>query len=210
MRHLLLRVCLGTGAVGLALVLGCNHGQRPCRCCSNKPCCGGDGPVVPAPSDPNVLAAARRGAPDTLPPYMVKAATPPATQPPPAPPLPPPVTESCVRQVGYAEPLRGGKEEVVKRRTFTDITANPAFGHAPDYSWLVGELQFLHVRNVWKVRYASLEDEDRYGGSVTLVDAGTMTGFKDGQLVRVEGQMVNPDARGACPPYRVRSIQPVR
>src|SRR5207253_4468914 len=77
----------------------------------------------------------------------------------------------------YALPLTGGKEEPVKRRTFNDITANPAYTHSADYGSLTGELQCVHIhaKECWCVRYASVDEEDRYGGKVTLIEAGPMT-----------------------------------
>ncbi|GIW80573.1 MAG: hypothetical protein KatS3mg105_2380 [Gemmatales bacterium] len=62
-----------------------------------------------------------------------------------------------------------------------------AYSHAPDYSWLVGELYFVHSRQSWHVRYSPLDETDRYGGSVRLVGTGPMKRFKSGELVRVHG-----------------------
>lgn len=100
------------------------------------------------------------------------------------------------------------KEDSVKRRSFADITAKPGYCHAEDYTWLKGELQYVHVRNTWKVRYASVDEEDRYGGSVTLTDMGSMSKYQNGQMVRVEGQVVDSESR-ETPAYRVRSIEVV-
>jgi hypothetical protein len=97
--------------------------------------------------------------------------------------------------------------EKVPRRSFADITAKPGFAHAQDYSWVAGELQFLHGRKVWRVRYASVEEEDRYGGGMTLIDAGPMTEFQDGQIVRVEGQVADVTSHDS--EYRVHHIQPL-
>jgi hypothetical protein len=97
--------------------------------------------------------------------------------------------------------------EKVPRRSFADITAKPGYAHAPDYSWVAGELQFLHARKVWRVRYASVEEEDRYGGGMTLIDAGPMTEFQDGQMVRVEGQVADVTSHDS--EYRVHHIQPL-
>src|SRR5262245_51840524 len=222
MRHALLRVWLGTGVVGLTLVLGCNQGQRQCKCCCQKKPCGGcDGPAMIVPDGQGKVMAANPvpARPDSLPPFnaasqeatQVAQALPPSPAPPPGmvqsgPWSRAPVADGSLRQASHNDPSSRGGEEPVRRRTFSDITADPSFGHAPDYSWLIGRLEFLHVRNVWKVRYASLEEEDRYGGSVTLIDTGPMTEFKSGQIVRVEGQLVNPESREPSPPYRVRSI----
>ncbi len=81
------------------------------------------------------------------------------------------------------------------------------FGHAEDYSWLSGELQFIQARNVWRLRYAPFEQEGRYGGTVLLVGDGLPTNCQAGQIVRVEGQLVNPETDEARPPYWVRSFK---
>jgi hypothetical protein len=153
--------------------------------------------------------------PTALPPYQ----PPPATEVVQAVHLPPPVeapkpaeAEPVIQQVGYVVPLTGGKEAPVRRRTFTDITADPRWDHAPDYSWLIGELQFLHGKNVWRVRYASCEEEEPYGGSLTLCETGPMNEFKDGMTVRVEGRVSNGQAsdRAGASQYRVNTIQLVK
>ncbi len=96
-----------------------------------------------------------------------------------------------------------------RRRSFADITADPRFNHASDYSWLVGRLYFVHGRNEWRLRYNSVEEVDRYGGSVTLVTSNRlMKSFRDGQIVRVTGHLMQPDSRDPSPDYRVGDIQP--
>jgi hypothetical protein len=83
---------------------------------------------------------------------------------------------------------------------------NAGFAHAADYGWLTGELEHIQAKNVWRLRYAPADQEDRYGGAVQLVGDSLPPGCKSGQVVRVEGQIVNPDA-GPRPPYWVRSFQ---
>ena len=98
-------------------------------------------------------------------------------------------------------------EQEVGRRSFADITAKPCYAHDTDYRKLSGELQFVHIRNAWRLRYASVDEEDRYGGSVTLTGMTSMEGFADGHFVRVEGGLVNPDSSEPSPQFRVQSIQ---
>ena len=47
------------------------------------------------------------------------------------------------------------------RTALSDADGTQAHAHAPDYTWLVGELQYLHVRKAWRVRYAPVDEEDR-------------------------------------------------
>jgi hypothetical protein len=95
------------------------------------------------------------------------------------------------------------REKTLDRRTFTDLTANPAFAHAPDYSWLVGELRSVGP-GVWSVRFASV-DEDR--DTVVLVDAPAIVDLKPGQLVHVDGQLVDPASHDGLAQYRVTAIR---
>jgi hypothetical protein len=87
-------------------------------------------------------------------------------------------------------------------------TAQP--GHAPDYAWLVGELQYLQTHHAWRLRYARPGDEDRYGGTVTLTGDNLPAGCQSGQLVRVEGHLINPDASEPRPAYWVGGLRVVK
>jgi hypothetical protein len=99
----------------------------------------------------------------------------------------------------------GQKGDVVPRRTFADITASPLYDHSPDYGWLQGELQLVHVRNCWRLRYASVDEEDRYGGAVTIANPNNLGQFKDRQIVRVSGHLVDPESNNSA--YEVAKIQ---
>jgi hypothetical protein len=96
------------------------------------------------------------------------------------------------------------QEKMMDRRTFNDLTVNPAFAHAADYSWLVGELRNL-APGVWTLRFASVDDER---DTVVLVDAPAMNDMRTGELVRIEGQLVDPASHDSRPAYRVNTIRP--
>jgi hypothetical protein len=85
----------------------------------------------------------------------------------------------------------------------------PCLGHAEDYRWLTGEIRYYYVRNVWCLQYASADEDDEQGGCVTLVNAGPMTGFHNGQCVRVEGRLLDPCSREPNPAYEMHSIRPL-
>jgi hypothetical protein len=87
------------------------------------------------------------------------------------------------------------------------MLSQDSYGHAPDYGWLKGELEYLRARDVWRLRYALADQEDRHGGTVLLVADSLPPGCKSGQFVRVEGQLVNPESDEARPPYWVRTLQ---
>jgi hypothetical protein len=87
---------------------------------------------------------------------------------------------------------------------------NTLHDRAPDYSWLMGELRYVHVRRAWCLRYGDADESDRYGGSVTLVGLPDMNSFRSGQLVRAEGELLDPDSREPSPAYRVHSLQRIK
>jgi hypothetical protein len=86
-------------------------------------------------------------------------------------------------------------------------TAPIAFGRATDYRWLQGELLFSSVRGVWRLRYAAADDDDVYGGSVTLVDVDSHLALHAGQRVRIEGRLINPRSNEPSPFYHVLKLQ---
>jgi hypothetical protein len=98
--------------------------------------------------------------------------------------------------------------EAIPRRSFVDLTAQPWFKHTPDYSALEGQVSYSHIDKAWRLRFASLDEIDSYGGSVTLVDNPALEGLKEGQHVRVQGRLVDPDRHEAGSAYKVQSLQP--
>jgi hypothetical protein len=93
-----------------------------------------------------------------------------------------------------------------RRRSFVDITAAPCFGHAPDYHWLSGQVEYSRILHAWRLRYASVDETDRFAGSVTLIENAHVGYLRDGEYVRVVGHLVNPDADGPAPAYRIESF----
>lgn len=87
------------------------------------------------------------------------------------------------------------------------VSTASGYGHDPNYRWLVGTLDYSRNQGAWVLRYVSYEEDDRYGGCVTLVgDTATMS-LKPGQTVRVEGSMIDPESRQLQPAFEVRSIR---
>lgn len=177
--------CLASCLTGCVLLSGCNHEQpRPAVYTYTRPV------VTTTPVAPPSNLAALPATPLKQEPVVKKEVEKP---------------EPVVQQVKF--PV--GEDDSVKRRSFADITAKPCYAHDAEYRWLSGELQFVHARNSWRLRYASVDEEDRYGGSVTLTEMGSMDSFSNGQFVRVEGSMVNPESKEPSPAFRVTSIQPL-
>ncbi len=79
-----------------------------------------------------------------------------------------------------------------------------------DNSKLTGQLFFVHADGgLWVLRYAPLGKEDPNGGSVILARDRSMDSYREGDLVTVQGEVLNErgSSRLGGPLYRVRSIQ---
>lgn len=85
--------------------------------------------------------------------------------------------------------------------------AAPRFGHEPHYRWLIGTLDYSRTQRAWLLRYASFDEEDRYGGCVTLLLPHRATSFKRGQTIGVEGALIDPESHQLQPAYEVRRIR---
>jgi len=83
-------------------------------------------------------------------------------------------------------------------------------GHAADYSTLTGQLYFVHADGgLWVLRYAPLGEEEQNGGSVVLARDRQMDDYREGDLVSVNGEIINPKASAKLsgPLFRVQSIR---
>jgi hypothetical protein len=90
-----------------------------------------------------------------------------------------------------------------------DLTAAPCFGHAPDYHWLSGQVEYSRLANGWRLRFASVDEVDRYGGCVTLVQNKDLDRLKDGQYVLVQGHLNNPNDTHRSPAFHVESFRTI-
>jgi hypothetical protein len=83
-------------------------------------------------------------------------------------------------------------------------------GHELDYSSITGYLYYVRTDGGrWVLRYARLDQVDRFGGSVVLAPAVEMRNYREGDLVTVHGEIL--DEGRACRSlggarYRVNSI----
>ena len=96
------------------------------------------------------------------------------------------------------------------RRSFADVTADACFAHAKDYGWLRGRVEYSRLSKGWRLRYASVDEDDRFGGSVTLADGIHLHSLKDGDLVEVRGRLADPAADSASPLYQVEVLVKAR
>jgi hypothetical protein len=81
--------------------------------------------------------------------------------------------------------------------------------HAADFSTLTGKLTFVHADGgVWVLRYAGLDTEDANGGSVILAKDRRLSHYRDGDVVRVEGRVLNSkgSSRLGAPLYQADVI----
>jgi hypothetical protein len=99
------------------------------------------------------------------------------------------------------------RAEAAPHKAVVDITAASSFGHAEDYTWLSGQVEYSRLSHCWRLRYASVDEADPYGGSVTLAENPRLEELKDGQHVRVKGHLQNPADKGIAPAYSVDSFE---
>lgn len=90
------------------------------------------------------------------------------------------------------------------RKSYSDITAHSSFGKASDYSWISGEVQTW--RKDVRLRYASLDENDPYGGSLTLV-GDEVSKLKDGEHRKLTGRLVTNDSKTGGPVFVIESCE---
>lgn len=223
-----MRLWTGAGVVGSAVVLGCNSSPPRCSRCAAL---GTPAPMHVVAASP-ATARGLAGRPATAEPPLAVSAPPagapiaasrPAT---PEPSLaveltpPPPLKASIARSDDVVPDLRG-VARLEPPASPEPVPAPPehptpgaespatAYAHSPDYSWLCGIVEPGRTPKVLLLRYAA-EDTDRFGGSVTLVlDEQQAAALRVGQAVRVEGALLDPDAAGLRPGYRVSAVKPL-
>jgi hypothetical protein len=89
-----------------------------------------------------------------------------------------------------------------------DLTASPCFDHAPDYNWIIGQVEYSRIGKEWRLRYAGVDEVDPYGGRVILIENQHVALLREGQFIHVRGHLVNsPD--GGSPHYRIESFKTV-
>jgi hypothetical protein len=129
-------------------------------------------------------------------------------------PSPPPVPETAIATAPVKLEAIGVKS-VERAETAPALTATPAvrtgpsatsaqttsrrgtasiYGHAPDHTWLQGVID-KHYQGHLSLRYCDPSEEDEWGGKVVLEDEPRLAEFKDGDVVRVEGEIVREDGK---------------
>jgi len=101
------------------------------------------------------------------------------------------------------------KPEAVVEVSHSDDKNSP-FENLEDLK-LIGRLQRVHSpKHEWKLRYAPLDQHDQWGGSVVLAQDARLDDWNDGDLVYIEGEILNerPSVYLTGPLYRIRVIRP--
>lgn len=199
MKRYALKRWVGACLLGPALTMGCS--QTGSRVEERPPWVAH--PYVPPKVDRPMVAQRKVEAPPVQPPMNLPA---PDTLPAAPAEKKDPAQDASILQTALdnSRPSPIGEASPV-RRAFVDITALPGFSHTEDYGSLTGQLQ--HTHKGWRLRYASVDEDDPYGGSVTLTDESRLAGLKDGEMVRVHGRMLYPEDKQIAPPYGITSIQ---
>jgi hypothetical protein len=90
------------------------------------------------------------------------------------------------------------------------LKAGERFGHAADYKWVAGVLDYHQKGGYWSLRYADSGDDDPWGGKVRLLADERLGNFASGDVVYLEGELLAPRsaAEGATyPPYRMTDVR---
>jgi hypothetical protein len=99
--------------------------------------------------------------------------------------MPPPVTAD------------GEKNVVLKNVAFK-------YGRGANFESVTGQVQIF--RKTMRLRYASIEQEDAYGG-VVILEGSEISNLRDGQHVRVQGTFVAPTDRNGNAKYREHTVE---
>jgi hypothetical protein len=98
-------------------------------------------------------------------------------------------------------------EPAPARRSFVDLSAAPCFSHTPDYREITGQVEHSRTANEWRLRFASVDESDQYGGRVALIENQHVNYLADGQFVRVRGHLVDTGEVGGSAHYRIESFE---
>lgn len=62
------------------------------------------------------------------------------------------------------------------------------FDHAPDYSWVIGELEYNPIEGgFWQIRFD--KENDPYHGKFVLGNQPQLSRFRQGDLVKITGKI---------------------
>jgi hypothetical protein len=100
--------------------------------------------------------------------------------------------------------LKPGIKEIVRENV------QKTYAHGDDYTWVMGELEYLNAKKVWRVRYARYDQDDKFGGCFTIVGCEEkLQRFVNGDMVKIEGFVVDAETQSIAPEYKVTEIVPL-
>lgn len=91
-----------------------------------------------------------------------------------------------------------------------NLFTKPA-SHAPDYSWIVGRLEYSQIEGgFWAIDYQ--DATDKFGGKFVLGRDLRLEGFAPGDLVKITGQIAQNQVSiyQAGTLYQIESIQKLK
>ena len=104
-----------------------------------------------------------------------------------------------------------GNQVTVTETYVSNQKVREQYSHAKDYTWLIGKLEYLKSKKVWRMRYCSPDQEDPYGGCVNLTARDErLEAFKDGDFVKIDGKLINPESKINGSAYEVNLIHPIK
>jgi hypothetical protein len=95
-----------------------------------------------------------------------------------------------------------------------NLDVSGQYAHDQEYHWLQGVLE-KHFKGYYCLRYADASVEDNYGGKVRLLDDPRLSQFREGDVLRIEGEMAAesdsaPRAHWESPRYRMKGAELVQ
>lgn len=193
MRRFMAHLWAGTGWLAALLMCSCQH-SNCCRncCCPNRPA---PAPATAAPLVPSSGPASQDNPVQSEPTDLPAVST----------------SAPGVASAKIAPADAGGSQNLPdllgQSSPDTPPPTSERFGHGPNYCWLVGTLDYSRIQDAWLLRYVPFDEDDRYGGCVTLVGTVPSMPLEAGKTVRVEGSVIDPDSRQLRPAFQVRSIR---
>lgn len=99
--------------------------------------------------------------------------------------------------------------ETIQQAAGETAEAPDPYDYEPEYyRWLRGKVDFDEVDQTWNIIYSlNPDDEDRYGGSITLNNHPELSKLRDGDVALVEGR-IDPDSldRNGKPKYQITNV----
>ncbi|MFL5244692.1 MAG: hypothetical protein ACJ8FY_21530 [Gemmataceae bacterium] len=104
-------------------------------------------------------------------------------------------------QTANKPPLKATPVSRIKTPPFDDL-----FGHGQDFRWLIGTVQ-RNDKGDACLRFAPVEAGEPWGGAIAVAPAEALAPFKMGDLLFLEGELIDPPSElsGPAPAYRVHA-----